>query len=114
MVSRVIVRCEPRRGPAESIVVPLRDGDVVYELLRAVRARATNTDGLEALYLEDGAGRVYPGHRLLSTDSCGRVAESVVVSGDYLVAARRPERGRMVALARSRSRSPAIFPAISG
>ena len=112
MVSRVIVRCEPRRGPAESIVVPLRDGDVVYDLLRAVRARATNKDGLEALYLE--GGRVYPGHRLHSTDSCGRVVESAVVSGDYLVAARRPERGRMVALARSRARSPAIFPAISG
>ena len=106
MTSRVIVRCVGHTGPSESLVVPLRDGATVKDLLKAIRHRATNKVGLEALYLEDEDGVVYPGFRLHSADICGRVAQSVVVSGDRLVAAPRPARAAALAGSRSRSRPP--------
>ena len=107
MTSRVIVRCVGHAGPSESLVVPLQDGATVKDLLKGIRHRATNRVGLEALYLEDEDGVVYPGFRLHSADICGRVAQSVVVSGDKLVAAPRPARPAALPRSRSRSRSPA-------
>ena len=93
MTSRVFVRCQPQNGPPESIVVPLRDGATVDELLRDVRRRAINRDGLGALYIVDGAVRAgHLGHRLHSADLCGNVRQSVVSSGDTLVAAGCPSR----------------------
>ena len=106
MANRLFVRCVGHTGPLESLVVPLRDGATVKELLKAIRHRATFSDGLEALYFENDV--VYPGNRLHSTDICGRVGHSVVVNGDKLVAApaERPWR-------RSRSRTRERWPSFA-
>ena len=84
-------------------MVPLQDGTTVKDLLKAVRRRATNKAGLEALYLEDEDGVVYPGFRLDSADVCGHV----LVHDDKLLAAPRPARAAVLPRSRSRSRSPA-------
>ena len=83
-------------------MVPFRDGTTVKDSLKAVRRRATNKGGLEAIYLKNDDGVVYPGFRLGSADVCGHV----VVSGDKLVAAPRPARAAALAGSRSRSRPP--------